>query len=43
MNTGQIQNKGNGFLFDPGEENQLLKILNEIVLNQMNLIEMICF
>lgn len=35
----QIQNKVNGFLFDPGEENQLLKILNEIVLNQMNLIE----
>ena len=35
----QIENNINGFLFDPGEENQLLKILNEIVLNQMNLIE----
>ena len=35
----QIQNKVNGFLFEPGEENQLLKILNEIVLNKINLIE----
>ena len=35
----QIQNKVNGFLFNPGEENQLLKILNKIVLKQINLIQ----
>jgi len=35
----QILNKVNGFLFDPGNENQFLKILNEIVLNRIDLLE----
>lgn len=36
---GQIKNKVNGFLFDPGNENQLLNILNQIVSNKINQIE----